>query len=60
MEVFEYKVDGLFTVKASTNDVYSPWRKFHVRILAAPDKYCSYDSNIDGALRLYDYDTRQL
>lgn len=60
MEVFEYKVDGLFTVKASTNDVYSPWRKFHARILSDSDKYCSYDSNIDGDLRLYDYKTWQL
>lgn len=60
MEVFEYKVDGLFTVKASTSDVNPPWKKFHARIVSDPGKYCSFDSNTDGELRLYDYKTCRL
>lgn len=55
MEVFEYKANELFEVKASTNEVLSPWKKFRARILH-PYEYCSYGSNVDGELSLFDYE----
>ena len=56
MEVFEYGVNDLFTIKASTSEIYLPWKKFRARI-KEPSTYCTYDSNVDGALKLFDYES---
>lgn len=56
MEVFEYGVNDLFTIKASTSEIYLPWKKFRARI-NEPSTYCAYDSNVDGALKLFDYES---
>ena len=54
MEVFRYKLDGLYEIKASTSDITSSWRKFRARI---PDHntYCSYQMDGAGTLSLFDY-----
>ena len=54
MEVFKYKIDGAYEIKASTNDISMSWRKFRARI---PDHatYCSYQMDEKGDLSLYDY-----
>lgn len=54
MEVFRYKVDGAYEVKASTNDISMSWRKFRARI-PDHDTYCSYQMDEKGVLSLYDY-----
>ena len=56
MEVFEYGVNDLFTIKASTSEIYLPWKKFRARI-NEPSTYCSYDSSVDGVLKLFDYES---
>ena len=59
MEVFEYKVNGSYHVKASTNDIVRPWRKFCARI-PSHDTYCDYQADDGGSLSLYDYTTNRL
>lgn len=54
MEVFRYKIDGAYEVKASSNDILPSWRKFRARI-PDHDKYCSYQMDERGTLSLYDY-----
>ena len=59
MEVFEFAVNGSYQVKASTNDIVKPWRKFCARI-PSHDTYCDYQADSEGDLRLYDYTTNRL
>lgn len=54
MEVFRYKVDGAYELKASTNDINPSWRKFCARI-PDHDTYCSYQADGRGTISLYDY-----
>lgn len=54
MEVFRYKVDGAYEIKASTNDIIPSWRKFCARI-PNHDTYCSYQADERGTISLYDY-----
>lgn len=59
MEVFEYKINGSYQIKASTNDIVKSWRKFCARI-PGHDTYCDYQADAEGSLRLYDYTTGRL
>lgn len=59
MEIFRYKVDGAYEIKASTNDISMSWRKFRARI-PDYDTYCSYQMDGKGILSLYDYTNKYL
>lgn len=59
MEVFRYKVDGAYEVKASTNDIIKSWSKFCARI-PDHDTYCSYQMGDKGILSLFDYSSGKL
>ena len=59
MEVFRYKVDGAYELKASTNDILPSWYKFRARI-PDHDTYCSYQMDGKGELYLYDYASKSM
>jgi predicted component of viral defense system (DUF524 family) len=59
MEVFRYKVDGAYELKASTNDILPSWYKFRARI-PDHDTYCSYQMDGEGTLYLYDYASKTM
>lgn len=59
MEVFKYKLEGVYSVQASTNDIVQAWNKFYVRN-ETPESYCDYQADEQGELSIYNYQSKEI
>lgn len=58
MKILRYILPEHYEISVSSSDISYSWDKFRVRVTKTyPERYCQYNANPEGELKLYDYHT---